>query len=437
MTGSLSDNAPAERTEAQSSDSTGAAPSHEGREERSPQDRSALDRQLRLRSYEVSFRVETALFLHGGESSSAAELRTSALKGMMRYWFRAAACQFAPLKQVRQLEWDLFGGPGRRAPFQIAVAEFNRQQAVVDRGLSILPHKEQPNARQQRSAIRAGTTFAVRISPRLEAIGGASHVAEGPVSEGPVSEGPIDARLSDRSRQRLSLERYEILFWCLWCSAHLGGIGTRSRRGAGSLSIRKMSPPFDPLLFPRDVETPQALTETLSAGLSRFMQLLRSQLTGGAALAAPSGASPTDTLHGTPHFSASSKIRVAPVGASTLDEQEVRSKVMMLLRPHKNPAFGLPLRLDSGWVRGAPDVRRHASPLHLHLSRGKSQWLLTAIELAPLPSVVAAEATVATPCSNAPIESFLASLPELVEIGVLQGAVSQDSGAENQTRSTQ
>jgi CRISPR-associated protein Cmr1 len=60
--------------------------------------------------WNATYRVTTPLFLGGADPDANAELRTSALKGLLRFWFRAIALpQIKKWTEVQELENNIFG----------------------------------------------------------------------------------------------------------------------------------------------------------------------------------------------------------------------------------------------------------------------------------------------------------------------------------------
>jgi CRISPR-associated protein Cmr1 len=193
----------------------------------------------------LTFRVLTPLFL-GGADQESPELRAPAFKGLLRFWYRALDPDFC------KHEPALFGGTSEgigQSPFLLRVDpdppprlawsnmdadRFNRGSGRDTRnGLVYLgfPFRMRDNDRQ---AIRPGHTFTVRNL--------------------------IPSALSADNERALRLRRSLTAAW--WLLGHFGAIGSRSRRGFGSLSLeawttRQQVWP-EPAQLPRAAETAES-----------------------------------------------------------------------------------------------------------------------------------------------------------------------------------
>lgn len=157
----------------------------------------------------VQLETVTPLFLGGADPRGEPELRPSAFRGAMRYWFRAAlggVIGDKNLDGLRTLEREVFGDAEYGSPVSIQV----QSMALKTGKFPILPHKPESG---YRSAFYAGQKFQVVLQTTR----------------------PPDP-----------------ITWVNACMAFnlailLGGVGLRSRRGAGSLRIVDTS---DPNLVP-------------------------------------------------------------------------------------------------------------------------------------------------------------------------------------------
>jgi len=192
---------------------------------------------------EVTFDIEaiTPLFLAGADQM-AAELRAPSFRGEMRYWLRAligglAGTDGEGLTKVRNIETDLFGATDKGSALQIRVLgsptrleEFRRESRGRDvTGRDYLFWSmEQFRDKPRRRYFPQGTKFQVM--------------------------------LSTRDQDDIHLKQGLAAFWLL---THLGGIGSRSRRCAGSLHATGGSTilPFG------TSETPQSLEDQLTRGI--------------------------------------------------------------------------------------------------------------------------------------------------------------------------
>ena len=72
--------------------------------------------------WNATYRVTTPLFLGGADPDANAELRTSTLKGLLRFWFRAIALpQIKKWTEVQELENNIFGSTKKQSSFLMTI----------------------------------------------------------------------------------------------------------------------------------------------------------------------------------------------------------------------------------------------------------------------------------------------------------------------------
>lgn len=169
----------------------------------------------------LDFEVLTPLFLGGADQS--AELRAPSIKGLLRFWYRAVDPGF--MDEEQRIFGGTTGGAGQ-SPFlmriesgppklarwqDFGVAKFSQGTGRDTRnGLIYLGFPFQMRGNEERTAIAPGHGFSVRcLLPRTGA---------------------------DNTDSPLQLRRRLAAAW--WLLGHLGGAGSRSRRGFGSLALR-------------------------------------------------------------------------------------------------------------------------------------------------------------------------------------------------------
>jgi CRISPR-associated protein Cmr1 len=169
----------------------------------------------------LDFEVLTPLFLGGADQS--AELRAPAIKGLLRFWYRAVDPNFSV--EEPRFAGGTSEGAGQSqfllrvesaAPKLIEWSGFNVERFShgsgrnTRNGLIYLGFPFQMRGNDGRAAIAPGHTFSVRcVLPRIAA---------------------MDADRARKLRHRL------IAAW--WLFGHFGAAGSRSRRGFGSLALR-------------------------------------------------------------------------------------------------------------------------------------------------------------------------------------------------------
>ncbi|KYD26549.1 type III-B CRISPR module RAMP protein Cmr1 [Parageobacillus toebii] len=141
--------------------------------------------------------VITPMVTFGAEKSRL-EIRATSIKGIMRYWWRALNGHL-PIENLKKKEGELFGESGtKKSP--LTIRTFQSPLIKIEK-TKLLPHK--------------------------------------PPGRGSVVKGcfPPKYQFKVIFRARENIELYDSLFKI---TLLLGGIGTRSRRGFGSVTIRKV-----------------------------------------------------------------------------------------------------------------------------------------------------------------------------------------------------
>ncbi len=169
-----------------------------------------------IQSVTVEVKTVTPLFLGGADPRGQPELRPPAFRGAMRYWYRAVlggVIGDQDLKSLRKLEREVFGDTECGSPFSIQI----QQVPLKTDRKPILPHKTPSGSRM---AFSEGQQFQVILR----------------------TSRPADP-----------------LVWVNVCMAFnlviwLGGLGLRSRRGAGSLQVVGSSDTSLIPIFPKKAE---------------------------------------------------------------------------------------------------------------------------------------------------------------------------------------
>jgi len=203
---------------------------------------------------EVIFDLQTItpLFLAGADQQ-AAELRAPSFRGVMRYWLRASVGGIVGTgpegrKKVAEVEKAVFGATDRGSPIQVRIQHDG-----------IAPSPFAKEGRNRDSATGRDYLF--------------WSVAERRFQIPPLTPFHIilTARHHDQDKEQEALKRAVSAFWLL---THLGGMGSRSRRCAGSLSVTGSK--GDVFGFP--FQTPATdgdLQEQLQQGIRRSQELYK------------------------------------------------------------------------------------------------------------------------------------------------------------------
>lgn len=163
----------------------------------------------------ITFDLETVtpLFLAGADQTTA-ELRPPAFRGALRYWFRAVASSITTFDEVKKWENKVFGSTDAGGSVIIRVqAQKAVSSCVLKRddnfsGLVYLFFSTYKDSkREARGCFPPGSHFKIILQTRLH-------------------------------RQE-DLQFLQLAMGAMWMLVNLGGIGSRSNRGAGNLKLKK------------------------------------------------------------------------------------------------------------------------------------------------------------------------------------------------------
>lgn len=158
----------------------------------------------------VNMKLATPAFV-GGADQSKAELRAASLRGLLRFWWRAIQPPMTPT-ELREKESKLFGSTDTgQSSFLARITEDKSRllptgtsvnNGIGYLGYGIAEYKAQQGVQTVRDALDAGGEFTLQFLFKKGYEAGKDEL--------------LDA---------------------LWCLTHLGGIGSRSRRGFGSAMV--------------------------------------------------------------------------------------------------------------------------------------------------------------------------------------------------------
>ena len=207
---------------------------------------------------EVTFNVETItpLFLAGANQSTA-ELRAPSFRGAMRYWFRALVGGMAGtdpqgLKEVINTEADVFGATDQDSAIRVKVSGASRKPEQFT---------ERTNIQVRGEWKSTGKGYLLW-----------SMVRSGNPARG--NEKPARWYFPQRTQFQLTLsasdntehDYFNQAIASLWLLTQLGGLGSRSRRCGGSLSVTSVVGNTSNLPFSTP-ETTQALKQQIEQGI--------------------------------------------------------------------------------------------------------------------------------------------------------------------------
>jgi CRISPR-associated protein Cmr1 len=309
----------------------------------------------------------TPLFLGGADPRGEPELRVASFRGALRFWLRALLGGMIGdknLDALHQAEAAVLGSTETGAsPVVVRIQNLSGGAPIPfsaigsgKQGLAYLFFATRGTQNEpERKAIPAGSSFELELSLRTG------------------------------TQDRDALPK---AYAALWLLTHLGGLGARSRRGAGSLQVTRVQGNAPNLALPYleiRASTPKQLQTELQEGLSK----LRKSTGGTASVGCPSR---FDVLH--PDVC---KVWVVDKEFSSWEEaldaigqrmqqfrsrrapdyQNVKNAVQgkHLTQPIERAAFGLPIVFYYRSLKGAKGTLegerhdRRASPLFIHVTR--------------------------------------------------------------------
>jgi CRISPR-associated protein Cmr1 len=324
---------------------------------------------------ELKFTLETVtpLFLAGADPRQRAELRPPSFRGALRYWLRAVLGGIigdSDLTELHHLENQIFGAANEQEGASAVKLHLRSLNQV-----SPLPYRRSssPSGRDYLywSMVESGRSDRGNYQPPKQFF---------------PTGATFELILRTRPGLRDAESKLEAAVVALWLLVQLGGIGSRSRRTAGSLFTRpQMAFGLD---FALNATTPQQAAEQLGQGLqtirsTKFLTLQKR---------APHAPSFFDVLHPT-----TAKIWVLGMWQSANEAIEAVGAKLRDFRNRREPdyqnvsrwltgatiptvqraAFGLPLvyRYSSGISgtvqakAGQDGIDRRASPLWLKISK--------------------------------------------------------------------
>lgn len=188
----------------------------------------------------VQLETVTPLFLGGADPRGEPELRPPAFRGAMRYWFRAAlggVIGDKNLEGLRKLEREVFGDAEYGSPIAIQV----RWKPLQFSEHPILPHKT-PSGRRRAFHPRQGFEVVLHTTR------------------------PVKPLVWSNATMAFNL------------AILLGGLGLRSRRGAGSLRVVNSSSPELVPPFPNDPsEISRFIEKVLSSAVDMAKKLAEAE----------------------------------------------------------------------------------------------------------------------------------------------------------------
>jgi len=319
----------------------------------------------------------TPCFLAGADQGGTAEWRAASVRGQLRWWFRAVAGGLfsGNLQRVRELESSVFGSTERAAALLVRTLGAPRAEQARGMGSYGRPLTGRGLAALWGDSSQATIdrlTLSTRDHPDI-ATNPLHYLAYGPVTGRDCNRSFLPPETTaqlllgwDPSRCAEPALGEQLLGLALWAWLYLGGLGSRSRKGYGSLGCRKIEGElpggFPPLTGPAEA--------AFQAGLKAIRDSVASQ--------------PTGPLPAWSHFSPHSRIYRSAEPFATWEEALMAAGAWLIAfrRRYGSPGDTRPLgagRLqdrDYTWIASAtltarerqlPDRAGFGLPLPFHL----------------------------------------------------------------------
>lgn len=183
----------------------------------------------RPRPDQWTLRLESPAFLAGASQSlEDCDLRSATLRGQLRAWWRTLHAGYITVDQLRQLEAAVWGDTVQGSPIRLRLRTIKRAQArwhehPKDRfsGLKYLAYGMDETSRGERKQRAIADTNG---RWELDCLIRPSHY------------GAVDQKTKPETRQPIAAEQIRLQFQAaLWLLTHFGGVGSKGRKGFGSL----------------------------------------------------------------------------------------------------------------------------------------------------------------------------------------------------------
>ncbi len=196
---------------------------------------------------EVTFTLQTItpLFLAGADQTKA-ELRAPSFRGLMRYWYRALVgglfgTDANGLEEVMKRETDVFGATDTGSAVSIRVSNVTEAPKEFTEQVSVnIGGKWQATGKGYLlwTMVKSGRADRGNIKP-----------ARWYFPTGTSFQVTLSTRGTDDTKHKQALAAF-------WLLTHLGGVGSRSRRCAGSIAVQSFKGDVANFQFnaPRDVD---------------------------------------------------------------------------------------------------------------------------------------------------------------------------------------
>jgi len=213
----------------------------------------------------VSFTLETVtpLFLSGSDQT-AVELRVPSIRGHLRYWYRAilGGVGIARSDRLHELESEVFGKEERGSPLFVRIRDVRWAGGCIKRNQEL----DLGYDKIKRETRRPGLTYLLYSTQ----LGG---------NERPYADVGTTFTLQFSCFGKEADRVLKLAACALWCWTHLGGLGTRARRGGGDIQVTGVRDEEGilrdlPDFSLANVNTVDALKDCLETGLKKVRHLV-------------------------------------------------------------------------------------------------------------------------------------------------------------------
>jgi CRISPR-associated protein Cmr1 len=330
-----------------------------------------------LKEFRVTLETVTPLFLGGAEARGTPELRPPSIRGVLRYWLRAIVGSITGdnLTALKKAEADVYGNAGDQdgTGSPISIRKSNDNSLTPKPFSKFIEYKTSDGRIKKRNGL-SYLWFAERSTTSEKERSGLT--------------GEFDLVFSTR---KIGIEGTACLlqaYSTLWLLAHLGGLGNRTHRGAGSVqgkSVKEIPTEIKKYTdkYPLQIQsaTPDELAEELQDGIEFVRSAFARNLQSGAI----TPESPFDILHPdvcniyvTNKVFDSWELALNSLGEVYKNFRMERSPDYPMIKsvkhtndhlpqPVERVAFGLPIPLSDDMVLQSSTHDRRTSPLSFHV----------------------------------------------------------------------
>ncbi len=208
-----------------------------------------------MEKLEATFRVVTPMFI-SGEDPSKAELRLPSIKGALRFWWRALAWERCggDLKTVKEEETKLFGSADTGQSAALMRLESNNTPKPLDKG-EVLKD-------EQRVVGEGARYLGYGV---IEAFASRKRGTEAGQLIRPCLPAPFTFQVEFLLKPEVEARLKESLIKAIKLLGLVGGIGSKSRKGYGSLTLTELKHRGETLSVPKDIDSVRAELKDLSS----------------------------------------------------------------------------------------------------------------------------------------------------------------------------